>query len=173
MLDEIYVSALLAYVEMLEIHIDTKAWNEPFHRKTWEFYDLLFDITHELWERAIDLWWSIRNDHWDCMSQSNRVVQILTTLKEQLENIEGVSKWTENMLYWHIDKLEFAIGSATWFIKNYDPMKNEKQFTEWDKDIQIPKEEVVEEVKNKAEPKEWIAVIEIESKEPLENVVEL
>lgn len=160
MLEEIYVKALLAYVEMLEIHIDTKNWSEPFHRKTWDFYELLFSIAHDIWERNVDLWWTIRKDHGNCVNQSVRVIKILTSLKEELESIEWVSKWTENLLYSHIDKLEWAIWSATWFIKEKEMMNAEVEEVEVKEEISEPKED-------------WITVVEIETNEPLENVIEL
>jgi hypothetical protein len=33
-----------------------------FHEKTADFYEKLFDISHQIWERYVDLWWNLRND---------------------------------------------------------------------------------------------------------------
>lgn len=143
MLEQLYLKALMAYIEMLEIHIDTKTGPEPFHRKTAEFYELLFDVAHELAERHVDLGWQIRKDTGDCEAQMNRAVAILTELKSALEWAEWMSKGTENLIYAHLDKLEFAIWSATWFIKGDKPINKEYK-EEPVKEEETPKEETKE-----------------------------
>lgn len=139
MLEQLYLKALMSYIEMLEIHIDTKTGPESFHRKTAEFYELLFDIAHELAERHVDLGWQIRKDTGDCMAQMNRAVDILTELKAELEWAEWMSKGTENLIFNHLDKLEFAIWSATWFIKGNKHMM--KQEVKESKEEETPEEE--------------------------------
>lgn len=138
---DLFAKALIAYVELLEIHIDSKTGDEPFHEKTWEFYELLFNIAHDIWERYVDLWEALRSDQWDCSAQANRVVELLTTLKDELESVEWVSKGTENLIYNYLDKLEFAIGSATWFTKGKLEMKS--------KEIEV-------EIKSESEPEEKV-----------------
>jgi DNA-binding ferritin-like protein len=54
-MQEIYKKALASYLEMLEIHIDTKTKDATFHEKTNEFYDVLFDVAHKIGERYVDL----------------------------------------------------------------------------------------------------------------------
>ena len=41
---ETYIKILKAYLEMLEIHINTKTIDPIFHQKTQEFYEKLFDV---------------------------------------------------------------------------------------------------------------------------------
>gem|GEM_PF-1757173 len=45
---ELYQKALKAYLEMLEIHIDTKTTDVVFHEKTGDFYEKLFSIAHSI-----------------------------------------------------------------------------------------------------------------------------
>ena len=144
MLEQLYLKALMSYIEMLEIHIDTKTGPEPFHRKTAEFYELLFDVAHELAERHVDLGWQIRKDTGDCMAQMNRAVAILTELKAELELAEWMSKGTENLIYAQLDKLEFAIWSATWFIKGNKPIMKEYKEEPVKEEVKTPKEEAKE-----------------------------
>lgn len=149
-MQELFAAALLAYVEMLEIHIDTKTGNEPFHRKTEWFYEWLFDIAHDIWERYVDLWWHLREDTGNCEAQANKVVEILMWLKDKLEKVEWVSKWTENLIYNHLDKLEFMIGSAMWFTKREEwkgkpPELPDESWVKWlVVEIESPEEEAKE-----------------------------
>lgn len=149
-MQELFAAALLAYVEMLEIHIDTKTWSEPLHRKTEEFYEWLFDIAHDIWERYVDLWWHIREDTGNCEVQSNRVVEILMDLKSKLEKVDWVSKGTENLIYNHLDKLEFMIWSAMWFTKRME-WKGKPTELPW---VVVEIETSDEESKEKEKPKE-------------------
>ena len=121
-MQDLFTKALLAYVEVLELHLDSKTWYEPFHEKTEEMYETLFDIAHEIWERFVDLWGRLRTD--DCMAQANRLVEILTTLKSDIESFEAPTKWTENLLSGHLDKLEFQIWNATWFVNKVKMNRN-------------------------------------------------
>ena len=117
-LKQLFVDALLAYIEMREIHIDTKTVSTNVHSKTEEFYELLFDISHTIWERYVDLWNNLRDDHWDCPVQTEKIVWILTWLRDRLSSVlPELSKdpsmiWLDNLLRWHIDKLEFNIWNA-------------------------------------------------------------
>ena len=149
-MQELFHAAILAYVEMLEIHIDTKTGNEPFHRKTEEFYEWLFDIAHDIWERYVDLWWQLREDSGNCEVQANKVVEILTLLKSKLEEVEWVSKGTENLIYNHLDKLEFMIWSAMWFTHKME-WKGKSSELPW---LVVEIETSDEEAKEKEEPKE-------------------
>jgi len=45
---QLYQKALTAYLEMLEIHIDTKTTDIVFHEKTADFYEKLFNIAHQI-----------------------------------------------------------------------------------------------------------------------------
>jgi hypothetical protein len=45
---ELHQKALKAYIDMLQIHIDTKTSDERFHEMTAGFYETLFKIAHEI-----------------------------------------------------------------------------------------------------------------------------
>lgn len=148
-MQEIYVAALLAYIEILEIHIDTKSGNEPLHRKTWEFYEWLFEIAHWLGERHVDLGGHVREDTGNCDAQASRVVEILLDLKAKLEWMEWLSKWTENLVSGQIDNLECMIGAAMWFTKRIEwkgnpPIMQEETKQETIKEPALQKDTVVE-----------------------------
>lgn len=118
---ELFAKALLAYVEMLEIHLDCKTTDKNLHEWTNDFYELLFDIAHSIWERFVDNWGWLRSDHNDCSSQGNASLQLLSTLKSEIETIiesKWLSIWEDNLLRWYVDKLEFSIGNAKALIKN-------------------------------------------------------
>lgn len=155
-MQDLFIKALVAYVEVLEIHIDTKTGDEPFHRKTWDFYEWLFDIAHTIGERFVDLWWQVREDTGNFEAQASRVLSILEELKKEIEaSCDGTSKGTENLLYAHLDSLEWMIGSAKWFTKNKSSITKEEK-------------EIVVEV----EPKEKETSKEDSSSEDLVNAVE-
>lgn len=61
-MNDIYVKALKAYIEILSIHISSKSKDNLFHKETENFYEILFDIAHDLWEKEVDLWKNIRED---------------------------------------------------------------------------------------------------------------
>lgn len=104
---ETYIKILKAYLEMLEIHINTKTIDPIFHQKTQEFYEKLFDIAHNLWERFIDLDWKIRND--SIQEQKTRALELLTQSLKDLEDLNSnwnLSLWTQDLVWWLADELE-------------------------------------------------------------------
>lgn len=134
-LKELYEKAFLAYVEMLEIHIDTKTTSDNLHRKTDNAYRMLFNIAHSIAERYIDLWWTLRQDHWNCNSQSSRAIEILEELKESLSSIsssEEISWWTKTLIDNWLSELENSI----WNLKT-TTMKNYSWIELWEKEIEI------------------------------------
>jgi hypothetical protein len=44
----LYEKAIKAYIEMLELHIDTKTTDIVFHKETELFYETLFNIAHNI-----------------------------------------------------------------------------------------------------------------------------
>jgi len=44
----LYEKALLAYTNMLTLHIDTKTTDSLFHSETENYYNVLFDIAHQI-----------------------------------------------------------------------------------------------------------------------------
>lgn len=138
-LKQLFGKALLAYVEVLELHIDSKTTDKNFHEVTWDIYETLFDITHTSAEKYIDLWGSLRSDHWDCKAQWDRLVEILTTIKYDIESLTEVSPWTKAMLDEQLDNLEFQIGNAKtiWKNKSYDNTWLELWWDEFKKEIEV------------------------------------
>jgi len=51
----IYNSSLNLYINVLNIHIKTKTSDVVFHQVTEEFYEKLFDVSHKIGEKIIDL----------------------------------------------------------------------------------------------------------------------
>ncbi len=47
-MNKLHEKALKAYINMLQIHIDTKTSDERFHEMTEGFYEALFKIAHEI-----------------------------------------------------------------------------------------------------------------------------
>lgn len=127
-LKELFWKSLLAYIEVLEIHIDSKTTDKNLHEITSDMYRSLFEITHSIAERYVDLWGSLRSDHWNCKSQWSRLVDILTTLKSDIESITETTSWTKAMLDNSLNDLEFQI----WNVKTiWNKWMNKSQDNSW------------------------------------------
>lgn len=114
----LYQKALESYIEMLEIHIDTKTSDLLFHEKTWEFYEKLFEISHKIWERYVDLDGSLRND--SLTEKKKRVNEIISNLKKEIESFQlknDLSLWTDDLLWWIADDLEDIEWTSKAFLK--------------------------------------------------------
>lgn len=112
---ELFWIALLAYIEMLELHLDCKTTDKNLHERTQDFYELLFEISHSVWERFVDLDGELRDDHSNCESQKQDALRILVQFKESLDTLiksNSLSIWADNLLRWFSDKLDFQIGNA-------------------------------------------------------------
>lgn len=115
---ELYLKALKSYIEVLEIHIDTKTTDVVFHEKTWEFYEKLFNIAHQIGEKYIDLDWELRNDSID--TKKKRVNEIISNLKKDIESYQknnDLTLWTEDLFWWIANELEDIEWTSKWFIK--------------------------------------------------------
>lgn len=132
-LKKLFLDSLLAYIEMLEIHLDTKTVDKITHWLTEDFYELLFDIAHDIGERYVDLDGKLRDDHWDCYTQRSKVIEIMSTLRSTLASSLGeLSKdpmlvGADNLIRSHIDKLDFSIGNAKGLVFKKDSMKESKE----------------------------------------------
>lgn len=96
---ELHLKALKAYLEMLEIHIDTKTKDPIFHSKTEEFYEKMFDVAHEIWEKYVDLWWDVRDD--DLEAKKKRANELIKNLIKDIEDYKEkneITLWTEDLL---------------------------------------------------------------------------
>lgn len=104
---ELYKKALNAYLEMLEIHIDTKTKDVTFHEKTDLFYDKLFEVAHKVGERYVDLWWDLRTDSLsDKKKRANKIISDLRMELEKYEKDNKISLWTQDLIGWLADDLE-------------------------------------------------------------------
>lgn len=115
---QLYQKALESYLEMLEIHIDTKTTDIVFHEKTWDFYEKLFNVAHQIWERYVDLDWNLRNDSLE--EKKKRVNEIISNLKKEIENYQAnndLTLWTDDLLGWLADELEDIEGTSKWFLR--------------------------------------------------------
>lgn len=115
---ELYKKALEAYIQMLEIHIDTKTSDLVFHETTWDFYGKLFDVAHKIGERYVDLDWNLLNISLE--EKKKRANEIISNLRKELENYEvnnKLSLWTQDLLWWLADDLEDIEWVSKWFIR--------------------------------------------------------
>lgn len=115
---DLYQKALKAYLEMLEIHIDTKTTDVVFHEKTGDFYEKLFSIAHSIWERYVDLDGNLRSDSlWEKQKRAN---EIISSLKKEIEFFQAnneLTLWTDDLLGWLADELEDIEGTSKGFLK--------------------------------------------------------
>jgi DNA-binding ferritin-like protein len=86
-MNELYKKALSSYIEMLEIHIDTKTADIDFHEKTQDFYESFFEIAHKIGERTVDLGGKIRDDSLE--NKKKRAQEIIVNLKKDIENYQS------------------------------------------------------------------------------------
>lgn len=98
-MEKLYKKALKAYLEMLEIHIDTKTTDVVFHETTSDFYEKLFEIAHLIWEKHVDLGWNLRED--SLVEKKKRANEIIKGLRKDIEEYKEnhkISLWTEDLL---------------------------------------------------------------------------
>lgn len=115
---KLYEKAIKAYLEMLTLHIDTKTTDVVFHKETEKFYDTLFDIAHSIWEKYVDLWWTLDSD--SLIEKENRANLIILNLRKEIENYKDenkVSLWTEDLLWSLANSLENIEWTSRWFLK--------------------------------------------------------
>lgn len=115
----LYQKALKAYLEMLEIHIDTKTTDIVFHEKTQDFYEKLFDVAHSIWERFVDLDGNLRDDSLE--DKKKRANEIISNLQKEIESYHKnneMTLWTEDLLGWLADELEDIKGTSKSFLRN-------------------------------------------------------
>lgn len=104
---ELYQKALKAYLEMFEIHMNTKTTDKVFHEATEWFYETLFDVAHKVWERYVDKWGKLNELSLD--EQKKRANEIIQNLRKDLEDFaenNELSLWTEDLIGWLADEIE-------------------------------------------------------------------
>lgn len=115
---KLYETALAAYIEMLQIHIDTKTQDIVFHEKTWDFYEKLFDVAHQIGERYVDLDGNLRSDTLD--EKKKRVNEIIKNLKNEIETYQAnndLTLWTDDLLGGLADEIEDIEWTSKWFLR--------------------------------------------------------
>ena len=113
---KLYKKALKAYIEMLEIHIDTKTKDYAFHKATEEFYEILFKIAHEIGERHVDLWGKLSQDSLATQKKKAKAIieQLQVEIKNYAENNE-LSMGTEDLL----GSLMGDLDNIAWTVKSF------------------------------------------------------
>lgn len=114
----LHEKAIKAYIDMLTIHIDTKTTDSTFHEKTEEFYETLFEVAHTIWEKHVDLWWSLLETSLD--DKMKKANNIILNLRKEIENYKdnnNVSLWTEDLLWSLANNLESAEWTSRSFLK--------------------------------------------------------
>ena len=119
---------------MLDLHIGTKAVDVVFHKESEAFYDMLFDIFHQVSEKNQDL---EIDEPTDCESAKLEAYSLLEEAKSELEGMIKSNKdmGMDNLLRDLLDKLQFQIGTARGF---YNHVKEEETPEE---DMSEPMEE--------------------------------
>lgn len=115
---DLFKKALNAYIDMLEIHIDTKTTDVVFHEKTAEFYEQLFSVAHKIGERYVDLDGTLLSTSLE--EKKKRANEIISSLRKEIEKYEAIdwtTLWTKDLLWWLADDLEDIEWTSKGFIK--------------------------------------------------------
>jgi len=114
----LHAKAIKAYIDMLTIHIDTKTTDSTFHEKTEGFYETLFEVAHTIWEKHVDLGWSLEQTSLD--DKKKQANNIIINLRKEIENYKDnneVSLWTEDLLWSLANNLESDEWVSRSFLK--------------------------------------------------------
>lgn len=115
---DLHQKALTAYLEMLQIHINTKTSDLLFHEKTADFYEKLFEVAHQIGERYVDLDGQLRDD--SLYLQKQRAHDIIKNFKNELEQYvenNSLTLGTDDLLGGLADELEDIHGTSKAFLK--------------------------------------------------------
>lgn len=117
-MNDLYLKALKAYTDMLTIHIKTKTKDSDFHNETEKFYEALFDVAHEIWEKDTDLHEPISDVEFDNFKKAaNNIIKNLREDIERFHKENEVSLWTEDLLWSLANKLENIEWTSKSFLK--------------------------------------------------------
>jgi len=103
---------------MLLLHIDTKTTDPVFHRESEKFYEVLFDVAHQIGEKYVDLWGNLSNISLE--EKKNRAYELIRQIKQEIEEYHKnneVTLGTEDLLGSLANSLEDIEWSAKGFIK--------------------------------------------------------
>ncbi len=114
----LHQKAIEAYIEMLQIHINTKTTDADFHEETEGFYETLFDVAHKIWEKHVDLWGQLTGETLD--QKKKRANTIIVNMKKEIETHhknEEITLGTEDLLGSLANSLEDIEWSSRAFLK--------------------------------------------------------
>ncbi len=117
-MNNLYKKALEAHNIMLDLHIDTKTTDPLFHKETEWFYETLFEVAHNIWEKYVDLWNNLTS--LKLQEKKNKANKIINELKKEIEIYKENNKitlWTEDLLGSLSNSLENIEWSSKWFLK--------------------------------------------------------
>lgn len=117
-MEKLHRKALEAYIEMLSIHIDTKTTDLGFHKETENFYEVLFKVAHDIWEKYVDLGGKLLDSSLE--EKKQRANSIISDLRKEIENYKEnnkVSLWTEDLLWTLASDLENIEWTSKVFLK--------------------------------------------------------
>jgi len=115
---DLYKIALKAHNDMLQIHIDTKTKDAIFHKQTEWFYENLFKIAHDIWEKNSDLWFILNETSVDDNKEkANKIIKELKNEVIKYMKNNDVTLWTEDLLGSIANKLENIEWDSRCFIK--------------------------------------------------------
>lgn len=105
---------------ILDAHIKTKTVNSQFHEKSQEFYEVAFNIYHELFEKMMDT--EAIEPPSDPAKTMNDAYFALESIKEILNTMVKKKNTVgmDNLLRGLIDKVEFNCGNARAFLNDKD-----------------------------------------------------
>lgn len=117
-MEKIYQKALEAHNKMLEIHIDTKTMEADFHNENEKFYEELFEVAHQIWEKHVDLGWKL----WDSSLEDKKIEanKIIKELRQEIENYtknNEITLWTEDLFWSLANTLESIEWTSRSFLK--------------------------------------------------------
>lgn len=115
---ELHLIALKAYLDMFKLHIDTKTKDVLFHKETEVFYEKLFDVAHQIWEKYVDLGWNLEETSLN--EKYFKANEIISNLRKEIENFEknnDLTLWTQDMLWTIASDLEDIEGTSKAFLK--------------------------------------------------------
>ena len=133
-LDTVFNQAVTAYLQIFRMHVRTKTLDRQIlHKFLEEAYEQIFDIMHEIGERAEDIGDETGiMDEEDCARVSYEVIENLKkNIEEQIEEGDN-SVGTDNLLRTHVDELEKLCGSS----RAYLPIEEEDEDDESEEETQ-------------------------------------
>lgn len=117
------------YKQILSAHIKTKTVCPLFHEKSADFYELLFDIFHEISEKRQDIEVDMPWDEKALIQQTyDNLEETKSIIEEMINSNKNIGM--DNLLRGIMDKLDFACWNARWFIQEEEEENEEEMEVE-------------------------------------------